>query len=95
MSFETSLQLTLNHDLVTSVFGALKCLSLVNIISKDAIIFIDELNSLSNFYNIESNEIILKQHRNLHALLNALEFLEGKADPGDHEDHIVFLKGRV
>ena len=69
------------YDIGVGVIDALKCLPLVNIIGKDAKISIDDLKTLSNFYNdnIESNEILLKQHQNLHALLNAWEFLEGEA----------------
>ena len=53
-----------------------------------------QLQTLCNFYSkdLSSEETVFMEYKNMHALLNAWDFVDGEAVPWDPEDLLVFLQ---
>ena len=86
------------NDTTVGVLKSLSCLSPATLIetkNKDAPseTCLTELKTLCHFYSedLSSDDDVIREYQNIHALLNAWEFDENEAVPRDIEDLLIFF----
>ena len=86
------------NDTTVGVLKAFDCISPTTFIDKHedvpAASSLKQLQTLCNFYSkdLSSEENVFMEYKNMHALLNAWDFVDGEAVPRDAEELLVFLQ---
>ena len=86
------------NDTTIGVLKAFDCISPSTFIDKHedvpAASSLKQLQTLCNFYSkdLSSEKTVFMEYKNIHALLNAWDFVDGEAVPRDAGDLLVFLQ---
>ena len=89
---------TIFNDTTVGVLKAFACISPTTFIDKSdevpAESSLEQLNTLCSFYHndLPAKETVIMEYKNVHALINAWDFVDGEAVPRDAQDLLVFLE---
>ena len=86
------------NDTTVGVLKAFDCISPTTFMDKHGDVpaesSLQQVQTLCNFYSkdLSTEATVLMEYKNIHALLNAWDFIDGEAVPRDAEDLLVFLE---